>query len=69
VGHMRNVYNILARKPESKIPLGRPRCTWEYRIDLKEIAWECVDWIHVAHNRNQHGNESSGSIKGREFII
>jgi hypothetical protein len=34
--------------------LGRPRRTWEdnIRMDLKEIWWEGVDWIHLAQDRN-----------------
>jgi hypothetical protein len=42
MGEMRNVYNILAGKPEGKRPLGRPRHKWEddIRMDLKEIGWE-----------------------------
>jgi hypothetical protein len=40
------------------------------RIDLKETGWECVAWLHLAQDRDQlhtceHGNEPSGSIKGR----
>jgi hypothetical protein len=41
-------------KPERKRPLGRPRCIWEHNIniDLKEIGWEGVDWIHLAQDRD-----------------
>jgi hypothetical protein len=43
------------QKPEGKRPLGRPRYTWEenIRMDLREIGWECVDWIHLAQSRDQ----------------
>jgi hypothetical protein len=36
----RNVYRVLMGKPEGKIPLGRPRRSWEYgiRMDLREIG-------------------------------
>jgi hypothetical protein len=39
---MRNAYNILARNPEGKRPLGRPRSRWEdnTKMDLREIVWE-----------------------------
>jgi hypothetical protein len=39
-GQMRNVYNILIRKPEGKSPLGRPKSRWEYniRIVLRETG-------------------------------
>jgi hypothetical protein len=34
--------------------LGRPRHRWEdnIRVDLKEIGWEGVDWIHLAQDRD-----------------
>jgi len=42
-------------KPEGKGPLGRPRRKWEddIRIDLREIGWEGVDWIHLAQDTDQ----------------
>jgi hypothetical protein len=42
------------RKPEGKRLCGRPECRWEdnIRIDLSEIGWEGVDWIHLAKDRN-----------------
>jgi hypothetical protein len=44
----------LVRKPEGKRPLGRPRHIWEdnIRMDLREIRWEGVDWLHLAHDRD-----------------
>jgi hypothetical protein len=41
-------------KPEGKTPLGRPKCRWEdnIKIDVREIEWSDVDWIHLA----QHGD-------------
>jgi hypothetical protein len=50
-GEMRNVYKILVEKPEGKRPLREPRHRWEWiiRMNLKEVGWEAVDWIH----RNQ----------------
>jgi hypothetical protein len=52
---MRNTYNIMVRKPERKAPHGRPRRRWEdsIRMDLKKLGWESVDWIHLAHDREQ----------------
>jgi hypothetical protein len=54
-GEIRNSYNILVGKPEGKRPFGRPRCRWEdiFRMDLREIGWEIVDWMHLAQDRNQ----------------
>jgi hypothetical protein len=39
----------LVGKPEGKKPLGRPNSRWEenIRMDLREIGWEVVDWIHL----------------------
>jgi len=47
---MRNAYSILVGKPEGKIPLRRPKHRWEasMRMDVREIEWEDVDWIHLA---------------------
>jgi hypothetical protein len=52
MGTMRNVYKILVGKPDRKSPLGRTRrrCEDNIRIDLREIGWEDVDWIHLAQN-------------------
>jgi hypothetical protein len=38
-----------------KRPLGRLRRRWEdnIRIDVREIGWGDVDWIHVAEDRDQ----------------
>jgi len=51
---MRNAYKILAGKPEEKRPFGRPGGRWEdnIRMDLREIRWKGVDWIHVAQDRD-----------------
>jgi hypothetical protein len=55
MGEMRNACNILVGKPEGKKPLRRPTYRWEdnIRIDLREIMWEGVDWIHLAWDRVQ----------------
>jgi hypothetical protein len=52
---MRNTYNILVGKAGGKIPLGRPTLRWEdnIRMDLREIGWEGVNWIHLAQDRDQ----------------
>jgi len=68
---MKHVNKILVRKPEGKKPLGKPRCREDnnIRMDLREIGWKGVDWIHLAQNRDscEHGNESLSSIKD-EFL-
>jgi hypothetical protein len=52
-------------KLERKRPLSRSKRRWEDNIttDLREIGWESVDWVHLAHD-----NEPSGYIKGGEFL-
>jgi hypothetical protein len=38
------------RKPEGKRPLGKPRCMKEdnNKMDLRELEWDDIDWIHLA---------------------
>jgi hypothetical protein len=52
---VRNTYKILVWKSEGKRPLGRPRRCLEDNIsmDLREICWEGVDWMHLAHDKDQ----------------
>jgi hypothetical protein len=41
-------------KPEGKRPLGRPRGRWaNIKMDLREIGWGGMDWIHLAQDRDQ----------------
>jgi hypothetical protein len=49
MGEMRITCNIFVGKSEGKRQLGRTRHRWEYNIklDLEEIGWEGVDWIHL----------------------
>jgi hypothetical protein len=43
-------------------------------MDLREIGWEGMDWIHLAQDREpvvgscEHVNEPLGSTKGEEFL-
>jgi hypothetical protein len=45
-----NAYRTLVGKPEGKRPLGRPRRRWvdNIKMDLREIGWGGMDWIHLA---------------------
>jgi hypothetical protein len=46
MGKMRDTYKIL---------VGRPRRRWadNIRMDVGEIWWKGVDWIHVAEDSDQ----------------
>jgi hypothetical protein len=50
MGEGRNVYRVLMGKLEGKKPLERPRRRWEdgIKLDLREIGWGGVEWIHLA---------------------
>jgi hypothetical protein len=51
--HGGGAYNILVGRPEGRRPLGRPRRRWEDNIsvDLREIGFGDVDWIHLTQDR------------------
>jgi hypothetical protein len=42
-------------KPEGKRPLGRPRswCVDNIKMDLREIMWDGMEWIHLAQDRDR----------------
>jgi hypothetical protein len=54
MGEGRNVYRVLVGKPEGKRPLERSRHRWEdgLKMDLREIGWGGVEWIHPAQDRD-----------------
>jgi hypothetical protein len=55
MGEVRAAYNILVGRPEGRRPLGRPRRRREgnIKMDLREIRFGDVDWIHLAQNRDR----------------
>jgi hypothetical protein len=54
MGEVSGAYNILVGRPEGKRPLGRPRRRWEdIKMDLREIGFGDVDWIHLAQDRDR----------------
>jgi hypothetical protein len=55
MGEGRNMYKILVGKPEGKRPLERPRRRRDYgiKMDLRETGWGCVEWIHLAQDRDR----------------
>jgi len=52
---VKNRRKILIGNPERKRLLRRPRRRWEdnIRMNLSEICWERVDWMHLAQDRVQ----------------
>jgi hypothetical protein len=55
MGEVRGAYNILVGRPEGRRPLGRPRRRWEdnIKMDLREIGFRDVYWIHLAQDRDR----------------
>jgi hypothetical protein len=55
MGEMKGAYNILVGRPEGRRPLGRHRRRWEdnIKIDLREIGFGDVDWIHWVQDRDR----------------
>jgi hypothetical protein len=45
-----DTYKTFVGKREGRRPIGRDRLRLEDNIrnNVKEIGWECVDWIHLA---------------------
>jgi hypothetical protein len=48
LGEVKGEYNFLVGRPEGRRLLGRPRRRWEdnVKMDLREIEFGDVDWIH-----------------------
>jgi hypothetical protein len=51
----RSAYRALVGKLERKRLLERPRPRWEdnIKMNFRDIGWGCMDWIDLAHYRNQ----------------
>jgi hypothetical protein len=54
MGEMRNTYKILVRRLAGKRTLGIPgrRRENNIRVDLREIEWQGVDWMHLVQDRD-----------------
>jgi hypothetical protein len=50
-----DAYNISVAKSGGKRSLGITTCRWEHniRMNIREIEWETVDWMHLAQARGQ----------------
>jgi hypothetical protein len=55
MGEVRGAYNILVGRHEGRRPLERPRHRWKdnIKMDLGEIVFGDVDWIHLAQDRDR----------------
>jgi hypothetical protein len=55
VVEVRSAYNILVGRSEGRRPLGRPRHRWEdnIKMDLGEVGFWDVAWIHLAQDRDR----------------
>jgi hypothetical protein len=55
MGEVRGAYNLLVGRPEGRRPLGRPRHRWEdnIKMDLTEIGFGDVGWIHLTQERDR----------------
>jgi hypothetical protein len=64
---MKKRYKILVGKPEQKRPLGRSRGRWEDSItlDVREMGWKDVEWIHLAQGRDQSRDVMKTKMKFR----
>jgi hypothetical protein len=47
--------SVFVVQPEGKRLLGRTKHGWEVNVkmDLKEISFECVDWIDVVQDKDR----------------
>jgi hypothetical protein len=70
-----HAYRIVVGNPERPRTNERPKLRSQNNIkmDLKQIKYESVDWIHLAQDRDRcralaNSNEPSGSIEGGKFF-
>jgi len=71
----RNAYWVLVGKTEGKRPFKRSRYRLEVniRVDMKEVLWGGMDWIHLDQDKVvtvpfDYSTEPLGSIKYRNFL-
>jgi hypothetical protein len=55
MGDKKVAYRFLVGKPEGKRQIERPGRRWEDNSTMafNKIAWESVDWIHLAQDRDK----------------
>jgi hypothetical protein len=49
------MHNILVGEPDGERLLGRPIRRWvdNIKMNLREIGWDGIDWIQLAHEGDQ----------------
>jgi hypothetical protein len=54
MGEVRGAYNILVGRPEGRRTLAIPRRRWKdnIKMDLREIGFGDVGWIHLSQDRD-----------------
>ena len=72
---MKGVYRVLVRKPEGKKSLGILIRRWGYNIKMDLRKWNGRQGLDLSDSIQGQvagtckcGNESSGSVKCREFL-
>jgi hypothetical protein len=73
LGEIINAYKTLVGKQEGKRLVGRPKHSRRIKLEWILKNWVGVDWIYTTQDRDQwqtceHSNETSGSIKGENFL-
>jgi hypothetical protein len=63
-GKTMNAYRIMVGKPDGKRPLGRPRRSWvnNIKMNLREVGWDGMDWIDLAHDGPAEGGGGVGVV-------
>jgi len=63
----RIAFRILVRNHERKSALERPRHRWkdDIKMDLIEVDWDGVNWIYMAHDRDELGAAGSTIMTSR----
>jgi hypothetical protein len=65
-----NVCRFLVGKPEGRRLLGSPICRWEdnIKMDVREIGWGVMDWIHLLRIRTS-GRFLLGNSRVAELLV
>jgi hypothetical protein len=55
MAEMRNINKLFIGGHKGQRSLEIPRYRWDNNIEMNitEIVWECVDWIHLARDRDK----------------